>query len=363
VSHIKIAVISDLHLNKIDPVKQYEHLEQFRKDMEEWQPDLIIENGDAFDAETSMRDSAAAIFNRVFHDFKTMSGTFVSIDGTYSHDKNQKRAYKHLVDDNFRLISKATVEYVLGMKILFIPEEYMINPKEYYDYFLNPEGKYDFVFGHGTFSHMGFGSVDMRNVKRKLAAPMFKYEDFKDIVHGNVYFGHNHKPHVYENIISVGSYDRLAHNEEEAKGYWKIKYDVKNRRIVSNDHIENKLAFKFKTFLEEDLPLDTEDLLKFVEEKSKDCYKSRIVLNNTVTQDRVNQLVSVVQSRPTMGLTDKREKVRKKKIAKGELSDEHIKSETNKYKNMNWDDALSLYIKDMKGIVFSSKEINEAIFN
>ena len=74
----------------------------------------------------------------------------------------------------------------------------------------------------------------------------------KSFVQGCVLNGHVHKPSVYEKVVSGGSFERMQHGEEEDKGFFTVKYDLKTHKVHFKFHV-NPDALFFKTIkLEED---------------------------------------------------------------------------------------------------------------
>ena len=74
------------------------------------------------------------------------------IQGTKSHDLNQLQIFKHYEDDedlDFRIIETVQDEEILGLKVLYVPEEYPENSDEYYSAY--KQNKYNIMFAHTTF--------------------------------------------------------------------------------------------------------------------------------------------------------------------------------------------------------------------
>ena len=60
------------------------------------------------------------------------------------------------------------------------------------------------------------------------------------MVRYNAFFGHVHKRSTYKKIEVAGSFDRLAHGEEEPKGFLDVTYYSEDNRVVK--FVENKDA-------------------------------------------------------------------------------------------------------------------------
>jgi len=130
---LSIVSIGDIHLGILDPQYQWENLKhEFFDYCEKVKPDIIIVAGDIMDERVSVNSTTAAVFHMFIDELMKFDSTILIIEGTKSHDDGQIGVFSHRVCDKFRIYNKVSVDNILGMKMLFIPEEYMHDPDEYY---------------------------------------------------------------------------------------------------------------------------------------------------------------------------------------------------------------------------------------
>ncbi len=252
---ILIASISDIHLGKTpNSAHLYEELKDvFLKWCLENKPDIVVVAGDLTDRKLHMNSEAAKFANFFMHDLYELSraGTTVLIvHGTASHDNFQILSYSHYVSEKFRMYTKATVDFVGTLKLLILPEEYVINPAEYYKPFLITETKYDFCFGHGMFKHAGGYATDSGGTHSKSA--IFAAEQFDTIIKGYVSFGHIHTSVKKGKVIYNGSFSRYNFGEEEDKGFYAYRYktpDPFSSGSYKYTFIKNDKAPKYSSFI------------------------------------------------------------------------------------------------------------------
>lgn len=148
--------------------------------------------------------------------------------GTFSHDRHQNAIFNSILtkskkDVDLVCIDTISLEYIkdLDLRVLYLPDNLPYKTKEEVTDVINGLLKIygwdylDLVIGHGYFEHVFPVNVPHPPI-------MFEYEDFKDIVKGYILMGHVHTSSVYKNIIYNGSFERLAHNEEEPKGFYVV---------------------------------------------------------------------------------------------------------------------------------------------
>lgn len=176
------------------------------------------------------------------------------IDGTFLHDRNQPRMLLTLnkeIDVDCKVISDVQIEHITDwnnkskeeLKIVYIPDslpyknsKQIINKiKELYTCI--GWTKANLVIGHGTFSHTLPRNIKLPNVT-------FEIDQFKNLISGYIVMGHIHTPSRKQNVIYVGSFDRIAHGEEEHKGFL-VSY--KNKEDWTFKFIENKNASLYLT--------------------------------------------------------------------------------------------------------------------
>lgn len=204
--------------------------------------------GDVFHTVASLNsDDVAAVISLIvdiFTECYTHNVIFRVIRGTFSHDNHQNRLFlsihkKLKIPVDFKLVENIDIEkFDSGINVLYLPDNLPFNSKnDVFDHIrmlftANNIKRVDYVVMHGEFEHAGFIGPKHHNA--------YTYDDFKNICDGLILSGHIHKPQQYRNIIYAGSINRLAHNEEEAKGFWII-------RGKKAEFIENEDATRFIT--------------------------------------------------------------------------------------------------------------------
>jgi len=287
-----IETISDIHFGARDDSKTlYEELKNnFIKHCSEVHPDLIVICGDCYDKRVLIDSEANVYLNKFIFDCIQTGATIILFEGTDSHDRHQINGFTHYVSDKFFIINKVKEIDVCGLHCLILPEEY-VRDNSYYKEYLKK--KYDFVFGHGMFKHVSFGSIENKEYSRHPFT--FDYLMFKDIVKYYVVFGHIHIHSEYKNkIIYNGSFSRLNFGEEEPKGWYEFNL---NKNKCDHKFIENTDAPSFKSIYASDLPDDTDNLLKQLRGYSESNNYLRIVINTDISDSKYNTIYGFVKNR------------------------------------------------------------------
>ena len=245
----KIVAISDLHFGHIR-VPSSDTANDIRRHLFpqlDASVDMLTISGDVFDRLISMNQNDSLTVLELFTDIFKICAKYDIVlrivRGTFSHDHRQLDfIYKlycklDLVID-YRSFDTLFLEYIkrFDIHILYIPDNLPYATKEdvleNIHMFLKASDikAVDYVIMHGELSHLIFGHINPK---------AFHAEDFDQICKRFVISGHIHKPLFYKKTISVGSFNRLAHNEEEQKGFWIIQEQPK--------FVPNKTATIFRT--------------------------------------------------------------------------------------------------------------------
>lgn len=166
--------------------------------------------------------------------------------GTYTHDRNQPKHFEMVApeyNEYVALCDTMCVEYddATETSILYIPDDLKLpNVYEETEKLLEQHGlkQVDLVIHHGYFKHMLPPGIPEPN-------GTLDYDKFKKFYKGCVLNGHVHTTSIHQNVISIGSLDRFAYGEEEAKGFYEITRDSEGKYTYS--FIENKHAYPFWT--------------------------------------------------------------------------------------------------------------------
>jgi DNA repair exonuclease SbcCD nuclease subunit len=362
--HISIAAIADIHFgaNFTQTIGLSNALKNnFINKLNKSPPDIIVIGGDLFDKKLSVNSTEAVLCNDFIISLHSIFPTtyILLIKGTRAHDLDQLNLFKPLVNEYFRIYEKVTIEYILGMKLLIIPEEYYPS-KSVYKPYIEVSEPYDFVFFHGLFSHAG--SYAKASNTNKIC---FSWEDFKDNVYGKVIGGHIHKRLSYKNIEYINSFDRWIHGEEEDKGYLYIIYDNKKKKIISIDYIINHDAHKYITLLYKNLyTLSIDKLVKKLTDDSKDVKSLRVKIekDDPLTEDNLHTLLSISFNIPNL-VIDKKEQMQTEEneisIEKQKELEER-KNEIAKYDKLTFEEITIKFAKERFNVTISEDNIKAA---
>lgn len=244
--------LADLHCGcpRLDPfhfigcMREYV-LPRITKDV-----DYVFIAGDFFDMLLTMNSSASMIALTVISELKKACFTndvkLRVLRGTLTHDRNQPKHFETTSPEYSACLEyKDTmcVEYDADakMSILYMPDNLPYsNIEEEVEKVLeaNALKQVDVVIHHGYFKHM---------LPPGIPEPKgtLNYDTFKKFYSGCVLNGHVHISSIYKNILSIGSFDRMAHGEEEPKGFYEVTRDENG--VYKFEFIENKHAYPFWT--------------------------------------------------------------------------------------------------------------------
>lgn len=243
--------IADIHFGagNIAPATQFEILQQqFLNVIAPIDFNILSIDGDLFDrrfmADHDAVRYAIEFVNACAEICRAKMATFVILQGTKSHDADQLKLFSAYQDPNdpldFRIIDKTCFQYIQGLKVLCIPEEYNMG-EEFYRHFLDEE--YDTVFMHGTNvgSVYGANQEDLNSSKY----PVFSIDSFAGC-HGPIICGHVHKAMCLNKYIYyVSNPIRYRFGEEDEKGFCIVLHNrFSNHHLLKFIPIE---SFKFIT--------------------------------------------------------------------------------------------------------------------
>lgn len=252
---IKGIFISDLHIGDMS-------LEQLRQEVNEIlypkiraiQPDFVIFGGDYFGHKMYVNDPNASFAWEVLHTIDQLLPKETKIRmvyGTKSHDEDQYDSFDILKDHrDFKVIKHVSVEELFpNMRVLYLPEELVTDPNEYYAEFFEKEDQYDFIFGHGIIRELmpkaASAVEDKKNVQRRVA--VFRSGDLERVCSGLILFGHYHIHQIIaDRIMYGGSFSRWKFGEEEPKGFIELSFDNDTKKH-SYTFIENTEAEHYVT--------------------------------------------------------------------------------------------------------------------
>lgn len=282
----KIVCISDLHFGHLR-VPSKDTASDIRMHLFPYLDatvDILFIAGDVYDRLISMNqyDSITVfeLFTDIFKLCNEYDITLRIIRGTFSHDHRQVQfidtLYKKIgIPLNYRSFDELFIEYMekFDIHVLYIPDNLPFPTKndifDQINIFMKALNitAVDYVVMHGELNHLVFGHVNIN---------AFTAADFEKICRRFVFSGHIHKPLLYKNTISIGSFNRLAHNEEEHKGFWVIQ----EKPVF----VPNKTATIFKTLNFTSIET-VEDLLEQYNNAIKSFDNTRLAFVRVIIRD------------------------------------------------------------------------------
>jgi len=288
----KFLFINDLHFGIPDTEREYNELQKhFIPYIKEHDLDVIFFGGDYFDHKLSLGETSSLLglqfFNQVVNICKEKDIKIRIIEGTQSHDRFQPKVLENLItesganllfrmcgsnqallenltvtpdkDIDYKYFEVAEVEDLLGMKVLYVPEEYPMNIDEYYSKF--KEMDLDLMIMHCTWDFIGFGGEADNKRNDIHSAPIFVYKEWeKALSHGTAICGHIHGRHGYKTpegmkIIYPASFTAWSFDQISDRGFLYGEFDT-DKHTLHYEFINNPDSPKFANLDIGDLGLD-----------------------------------------------------------------------------------------------------------
>jgi len=302
-SGIKYLVLSDIHLGHNRTKTDYiiNNLEElFRKNHSKFKKlDIIFLAGDVFDKLlSSCSDELIASTEWLSKLAMYCVSNHIRLrvlEGTPSHDWKQMALFattlKALcIDIDYKYIDYLNIEYMedLGINILYVPDEWNRVAGDTLDdvnLLLSKRGikKVDIAIMHGQFNYQ-LPMIELESSHNEDA--------YHELVKYYINIGHIHTPSVYNRILAQGSFDRLAHNEEEDKGC--ILVNIYHTGDMDFLFIKNPNPQPYKKY---DLStMETSKIVKFLDRelnKLKLGTRVKLVVSNTT----INKLLIPIKDK------------------------------------------------------------------
>lgn len=230
---MKYIVTSDIHLGHVKTPTEH-IIKSFKKTVlsdKNKDAEVLFISGDLFDRLLDLSSKEAHQIVEFFN--YLLSYCFVNniklrvLEGTPSHDWQQSQLLVKLNDIrtdkvDLRYFKVLDIEYMADKNkyILYIPDEWTNTHEDLEEQIsekLNALGikEVDIAILHGQFKYQLHGKV--------YHGFFFKEEYFLPLVKGFIHVGHYHTFTFFDRIIANGSLERLAHGEEDPKGYLVVK--------------------------------------------------------------------------------------------------------------------------------------------
>lgn len=262
ISKLKVASISDVHLgHRNTPTAHIVRnlLAAFPDTEETGELDIIFIAGDLFDTVLPLpSEPVLEIIPWIFKFLVVCKKRNIKVrvlEGTPSHDWKQSKIME-LINDGINPLPGmssepigADLEYLDTLCIRYMEEE-QIHVLYVPDEWDEPDrtwsqvqtlllehgiDKVDISVMHGAFQYQ---------LPPQVQAPTHTPERYLSITKYNVYIGHIHQFSIYDRIIAQGSFDRLSHGDETAKGH--VRSVIQNGKS-STVFIENTNAMMYLT--------------------------------------------------------------------------------------------------------------------
>jgi DNA repair exonuclease SbcCD nuclease subunit len=356
---ITIAALADIHFGACfsQTITLYNALkEQVIERRQDTPPDIIIIAGDYFDRKLTLNSIEATLANDFMVKLtQIFPKTYILVlKGTRSHDLDQLHLFKPLQGEYFRIYETVIIEYILGIRLLIIPEEYYPD-KGIYEKFLSE--KVDWVVFHGMFKHAG-GYTKLNNPNKIC----FSAEDFKGKVWGRVIGGHIHKPLTYQNVDYINSFDRWCHGEEEPKGYRVYTYDTTKHTVLSSEFIENPHAHQYITLPYQDIAgLDEQSCIEYLHKRVEGVKSLRIKIEkeDEISEEKLHQLLTISFAIPNLIIDKKSKGITLETNTSYEKQQEleRRKEEISQYSSLNFEDITTQYAKNKFNATITEEHI------
>jgi len=251
---VKGITLQDIHWGHKESDRMYEEIKDFVLDyLNNNEIHILNFNGDYFDRKLVATEPAIFyainFFDEIMRICIQKNIKVRIILGTRSHDLNQySTLFQHYftrADLDIKYITEIQEEELLGLKILYVPEEYPENEKEYYKEYKTKS--YNVIHGHGMWDFVSFTGYIEENKNGIRAAPIFIYDEWKDsIKNGLAIFGHIHKRQNYNNIFYSGSISSWSYGDPSEKGFISYEIDTETEKWSLN-YITNTMAPKYES--------------------------------------------------------------------------------------------------------------------
>ena len=363
------AILADVHFGAVSSKQLYQELkDQFLEFIKDRYLDMIVIAGDFFNSVISLNSKTSMRAFRFMDELvglcKRNNIRYIRIiEGTLSHDNFQIENFSVFESDpdlDFRVITKICDEVLDGLRILYVPEEYIENPMEYYKpYFDRGKKYYNMIFGHGMFKETSFTNDDGENIISQ--APILDSKVIGTICRGPVFFGHIHTSQVIrKHIYYVGSFSRWVYGQEEPKGFYVSVYDTDTDRYAV-EFIENTMARRYDTLKVHldyyDKPI--ESLINVAKTLKVDNLRIQVLIEGS--EKDFSAMLAMLKEYYTgkagykLDIVDKREKLRQEK------TEEKVNKILTEY-NFVFDNSIPVDVKIHKFIKRKhSKDVSDEI--
>lgn len=252
----RFASLSDVHLGHHNTPTSHilRNLRREFPDTEETgKLDTIYIVGDLFDRLLTAPDPDVGAIKLWLFSFLTMCARrdiqVRVLEGTKSHDWGQNKLVEQVkelanIQVDLKYIDTLSIEYNerYGIHVLYVPDDWRPDTDTTWMevlQLLQAHGleKVDYAFVHGSFDHQ---------LPPLVKSPKHLGDRYLSITKHYICVGHVHIHSVYGmRLLANGSFDRISHGEEEAKGHWRVAVGGEDGDEIV--FVENKGAQLYKT--------------------------------------------------------------------------------------------------------------------
>ena len=379
-----IMVSADWHIGATDPYRfRLELLRTVESVIKEKKKlDLFVVAGDTFDMKEYLSSDSVKVFFLIMVELlnftEPYNTQFRFIEGTRTHDALQLSTldviFTQLMGNNrVKFIEEVEEEYLNGLGILYIPEEYIVDSDTYYKYYFS--NHYDFLFGHGNTDLMWY--MKKEKPRKVSSAPVFKVDELCKVANYS-YFGHFHyriEAGIDKRFKSIGPVSRWEFGKDGDCGLYYIEYD-KSNQLAFEEYIPNEYApILTTTILNIKKDYDLETLNKKIREKinpaMKESDKVRLIVNIDTTLDSFIVMRDFILA--SYGNMDKLTLLLKLISSDNEQDTNEISEETIKEsieekpylynKSMQDEAKIAAFIRKKEGVNISLENILDVIKN
>lgn len=364
--NLVIVSIADIHFGSMNPEYQYNILrEQFLNKIETMNIiDIITICGDYFDHKCMANSNTIMYSIKFFNDLANIcirkNISLILLAGTKEHDNDQLRLFYNYLENkslDLRIVERTGFEYVKGIKILCIPEEYN-KSNEYYDMYLNNE-IYDMCIVHGMYKGAVYHNQEI-NVDDKFnnRIKIFTIDDFR-LCRGLIIAGHVHTQGCFDKYFYYcGSPYRWTFGDEGPKGFLITLFDLETK--IHYTHFEEVECMKYITInIDDILSLPPEVIIEEITKMSNDIEYVRINVNTYTDENipTINILKKYYKSNNNIKINIKNIEKEKMNNELNSLSEKYSKYKYLLDKNLNCYDKLIRYINEMEGTCFKTEHL------
>lgn len=254
-SEFRIASTGDLHLGhgKNPPEEMVERLKAaFPRNAETAKLDVISLGGDVYDHLLNLPQNSVSVIDEwiiyMLRLCKAMDIQLWVLRGTPSHDRDQSARFELLnkmlnIGCDLLYVDKLSIIWIpkFEINVLFVPDEWTDSADKTLaeiHQLMREKGisKVDYAIMHGQFEYQ---------LPPVVKAQKHSSEAYLKIVEKLIFINHVHLFSRYQRIVAPGSFDRISHGEEGAKGH--VRAIVRSAEDYEIQFLETMDAKIFKS--------------------------------------------------------------------------------------------------------------------